>query len=134
GLLLPGGVCVTPKFRVDMTGHMPHMGHAGRCLPAARRGIERHFGLLLIPEMNAVMVTGMHWLDGEHLLQESVGGKIAGDRGTMRPILPQLQSQERLGFDVIRKCMENSLEPFDVRLVALLLLVFSRVGLVERIK
>jgi hypothetical protein len=63
-----GGFVPHPCLGVHVTGHMQGMTPAGRDLAIAAATVERLFGLMVIPVVNAVMVSArMVRLFGENL-------------------------------------------------------------------
>ena len=76
-LLLPGGVMVTLKLRINVPGHMPHMGDARRTLSTQSGGGESTFRFFIIPQMNTKVVARVHRFDVEHVFNQRIDGAMA---------------------------------------------------------
>ena len=68
-LLLPSAVVVTLQSRKNVAAHVPHVGDARTGLAAQSRRPERLVGLLVVPQVDAVVVRRMHRIGGENLAQ-----------------------------------------------------------------
>ena len=55
------------------------MRDSGRRQTVTLGGIDGHFGLVVIPQVDPVVVNGMERIHGEYVIQERVDSKVAAD-------------------------------------------------------
>ena len=127
GFLAPCGVMVALKLGVDVAGHMPHVGDAGRGLPADGGGIHRAGGTLVVPKVNAVMMGGMHGVGLENRLEKSVHGFMALNLNSVAGVRPELVGQQGPGLKVVGKLVKNLLKGLGVGFRPLGFLLLGRV-------
>ena len=65
GFLLPRGIVVSLQARENVAGHVPHVSNAGRGLTAQADRWQGALGVFVVPQMDAVMMTGMVRVLGE---------------------------------------------------------------------
>ena len=119
GFLVPGGVGIALKPRIDVAGHVPHVGdtRAERPQRAADRAPRRLFA---VPEMDAVVVGRVHRIGRKNLVQEGIDGLMARKRQIALE-LPDAHHQERLGIQVFGKLVEDIFQAAEILPFALLL-------------
>ena len=93
-----------------MPGHMPHMSnrrsrHASQC-----RGLQSHFRLLAIPQMNAIVMDRMQGFFVEHILNHCVDGKIRRHIQTVTLARPEELTEERFRLEVFRELQQDIFE------------------------
>src|SRR5262245_53672882 len=94
---------------VSVAGHVPHMGDSRRALAAASSGVERTAVRLAIPKRNASMVTRMKRRLRDDFPRESIGCGVTGNLG-LAAVLPNLEGEERFGFEIIWKLFNDLLQ------------------------
>ena len=71
-----------------MARHVPHVGNAGQTWSRFRGTFQRHFSPLSIPKMDAIMMSRMHGVGVEDLLQQRVDRYKANDWHIVALVLP----------------------------------------------
>ena len=79
GLLREGGVVPALELGVDVSRHVPHMGDPGSGVTELGGRIEGDFGLLVVPQVDAVVVRRVPGIHREDLLQDGVHRLVTVD-------------------------------------------------------
>ena len=128
-LLLPRGVGVAVQIGIRVVRHVPHVGDARRGLPAMRRRGQRPLvALRAIPQVDEIVAHRMRRIHREHLLRERIHRQPARERRAVLRVVPELENEERLRFEVVGKFVDQFLQRLHQRL-ALFALVLFRVGI-----
>ncbi len=104
-----------------MSGHVPHVRDGGQALTAQCGTCHRILGLHTIPQVDSIVMSGMHWIGIKHILQNRIHSYVADDRQSCSRVLPKLQAQEGFRFDVVRKFHNDIFQVFGVGLSAIFL-------------
>ena len=125
-LLLPGGIGIAPQTGKRVARHVPEMGDArsGLSVPRGRRQ-RALIASIAIPKMDeVVMRPGMHRIHREHLLRDRIDRLPARQRAPVGFVIPDLEDEERLDFDIVGKLESSDLLKRAHEIIAAQLLVF----------
>ena len=64
GFLLKAGILVPFQSRINVPGHVPHVGDSRGGLSTAGGGIQRLVRLLVVPQVDTKVVAGVHRILG----------------------------------------------------------------------
>src|SRR5262245_27340098 len=101
-----------------MAGHVPEVGNPGSRRSPTRRRAQGARRLFPVPQVDSVMMRRMHGREGEQgveqrvhrLMARNCQGFLVAEAG----VIPDLQGQERLRFDVIREILYERFKGADV--------------------
>ena len=122
--LLPRHIGVALELVEGVAGHVPLMGHARGALAGFRGRGNRPEGRLIlftVPEVDAVVVSRVHGLLREDLLENGFDGLSAPDGPTLVAAVPHVNCEEGLGLHVFGKLENDVLERAGVVAAAVLL-------------
>ena len=100
---------------------------------APRRRSQSPFALDMIPKMDCIMMGGVIRLNREHLLKERINRFMRIDRDSRLRVVPDCDSEKRLGFDVLRVFVNDRFEILHVLFRTVLSIAVVREIGVERL-